>query len=455
MVERSAMAESLSNLSSAALNSQPSTFDKLCEIVAKLRAPGGCPWDREQTHESLLPATIEEAYEVAEAARAKNDAHFREELGDLLLLVVMHAEIAREAGRFDIDHVVCDVTEKLVRRHPHVFGKSDARDSGAVLQQWEAIKREEKRSDSHYLASLPRALPALMRAQKAQSKAARVNFDWSELRDVLAKVEEELGETKSAIGSLAAASPPRGGQDRQSLEDEIGDLLFAVVNLARKCKLDAESALQKGKRLGDVDLAELDEIWNQIKRTSNIERLTRNAEPPEFDVRCWTVASASAFAIFAIPMSILINLLLAVWLVVALLMVLVILMQRPKSEGLGAAFGGAVTENIFGAQTTNVLVKFTAWLAAIFFLVTFVLSILYARKSAGESALRRELMKTQAAATASPAPAASRPSSPSSAAPDSGAGVLPTGSATPIASPPSSVPVAPSASPAPSAEKKL
>jgi preprotein translocase subunit SecG len=154
-------------------------------------------------------------------------------------------------------------------------------------------------------------------------------------------------------------------------------------------------------------------------------------------------------------MSILINLLLAVWLVVALLMVLVILMQRPKSEGLGAAFGGAVTENIFGAQTTNVLVKFTAWLAAIFFLVTFVLSILYARKSAGESALRRELMKTQAAATASPAPAASRPSSDSSAAPDSGAGVLPAGSATPIASPPASVPVAPSASPAHSPKKRL
>jgi len=284
MVERSAMAESLSNLSSAALNSQPSTFNKLCEIVAKLRGPSGCPWDREQTHESLLPATIEEAYEVAEAARAKNDAHFREELGDLLLLVVMHAEIAREAGRFDINNVVDDVTEKLVRRHPHVFGKSDARDSGAVLKQWEAIKREEKRSDSHYLASLPRALPALMRAQKAQSKAARVNFDWTELRDVLAKVEEELGETKSAIAS----------QDRQSLEDEIGDLLFAVVNLARKCKLDAESALQtatdkfvarfnrledelrsRGKRLGDADLAELDEIWNAIKKMTN-ERMRKD-----------------------------------------------------------------------------------------------------------------------------------------------------------------------------------
>jgi MazG family protein len=251
-----------------------SEFEKLCEIVARLRAPEGCPWDREQTHESLLPATIEEAYEVAEAARAKNDAHLREELGDLLLLVVIHAEIAREAGRFDIHNVVAGVSEKLVRRHPHVFGKSDARDSGAVLKQWEAIKREEKKSDSHYLASLPRALPALMRAQKTQNKVARVNFDWTELRDVIAKVEEELGELKRAIG----------GEDRPAIEDEIGDLLFAVVNLARKCKLDAGSALQsatdkfaarfnqledelraRGQRLGDVDLAELDEIWNKIK----------------------------------------------------------------------------------------------------------------------------------------------------------------------------------------------
>src|SRR6266404_6829703 len=129
--------------------------------------------ERSAMAESLLPATIEEAYEVAEAARAKNDAHFREELGDLLLLVVMHAEIAREAGRFDIDDVLGDVSQKLVRRHPHVFGTSDARDSGAVLKQWEAIKRTEKKADSHYLASLPKALPGLVRAQKAQSKAAR------------------------------------------------------------------------------------------------------------------------------------------------------------------------------------------------------------------------------------------------------------------------------------------
>jgi len=249
------------------------SFSKLCEIVAQLRAPGGCPWDQEQTHQSLLPALIEEAYEVAGALRAKDDANFREELGDLLLLVVMHAEIAREADRFKIDNVIADVTEKLIRRHPHVFGKSNARDSGAVLKQWESIKRAEK-TGRHYLDGLPAALPALMRAQKAQSKAARVNFDWSELRDVIAKIEEELAETKWAIAS----------QDRQAIEDEIGDLLFAVVNLTRKCNLDAESALQsatdkfvarfnriedelhaQGKRLGDVDLAELDQIWNRVK----------------------------------------------------------------------------------------------------------------------------------------------------------------------------------------------
>lgn len=253
-------------------------FEKLCGIVAKLRGPGGCPWDREQTHQSLLPALIEEAYEAAEAAGERDDAHFREELGDLLLLVVMHAEIAQESGRFNIDNIVQEISDKLIRRHPHVFGTSDARDSGAVLKQWEAIKREEKKTDSHYLASLPKALPALMRAQKVQSKVARVNFDWTEVRDVIAKVEEELREIKEAITS----------QDREMITDEIGDLLFAVVNLARKCKIDAESALQnatdkfvarfnrvedelkaRGKRLGDVDLAEMDKIWDQIKMTKH------------------------------------------------------------------------------------------------------------------------------------------------------------------------------------------
>jgi MazG family protein len=271
MVERTAMAESAESI-----NSQRSAFNNLCEIVAKLRGPGGCPWDREQTNESLLPATIEEAYEVAEASRAKNETHFREELGDLLLLVVMHAEIASESGRFNIDSVIGEVTEKLIRRHPHVFGESEARDSRAVLRQWEAIKRAEKKSAKHYLGSLPNALPALMRAEKAQKKVARVNFDWEKIEDVIAKVDEEVGELKMAIQL----------QDRRPIEDEIGDLLFAVVNLSRKCGIDAESALQtatdkfrtrfnrledelrsQGKRLGEVGLAEMDEIWNRVKMT--------------------------------------------------------------------------------------------------------------------------------------------------------------------------------------------
>jgi tetrapyrrole methylase family protein/MazG family protein len=262
-------------------------FAKLCDIVAKLRAPDGCPWDREQTNQSLLPALIEEVYEAAEAARAQDDAHFREELGDLLLLVLMHAQIARETRRFDIEEVIEHVSEKLIRRHPHVFGTSEARDAGAVLKQWEAIKREEKTADSHFLASLPKALPALVRAQKAQSKAARVNFDWTALRDVIAKVEEELHETRDAI-SL---------QQQESIEEEIGDLLFAVVNLARKCKIDAEMALQcatnkfvrrfnrledelnaRGRKLGEVELAELDAIWNEIKQTSNARRSRSKAE---------------------------------------------------------------------------------------------------------------------------------------------------------------------------------
>ncbi len=258
------------------LTGSAASFAKLCEIVARLRAPGGCPWDREQTNESILPNLIEEAYEVAGAIRAGDDANLREELGDLVLVAVMHAEIAQETGRFDVGEVLEEVTAKLIRRHPHVFATSDVKDAEGVVKQWEAIKHEEKNGggDRHYLAGLPAALPALMRAQKAQKKAARVNFDWTELSDVVAKVDEELGETKEALAT----------RDPVKIADEIGDLLFAVVNLARKTGLDAESTLQaatekfvsrfnrvedelkaRGKKLGQVGLAELDEIWNAVK----------------------------------------------------------------------------------------------------------------------------------------------------------------------------------------------
>lgn len=258
------------------LDRASASFAKLCEIVAKLRGPGGCPWDREQTNQSILPNLIEEAYEVAGAIRTGDDANFREELGDIILVAVMHAEIAREAGRFHIGEALEEVTAKLIRRHPHVFAVSDVKDAEGVVKQWEAIKHEEKGGgDRHYLAGLPDALPALMRAQKAQKKAARVNFDWTEMSDVVAKVDEEVGETKEALAS----------RDPAQIADEIGDLLFAVVNLARKNGLDAESALQaatnkfvsrfsrvedevkaRGKKLGEVELEELDQIWNAVKR---------------------------------------------------------------------------------------------------------------------------------------------------------------------------------------------
>jgi MazG family protein len=249
-------------------------FAQLSDIVAKLRQPDGCPWDREQTNASLVPALIEEAYEVAGAVRTNDDANLREELGDLLLLIVMHAQIAAEEKRFTIGDVAREVSHKLVRRHPHVFGESAVRGSEAVVKQWEAIKREEKKNERHYLASLPAALPALMRAEKAQKKAARVNFDWRDRREVVAKIDEELTETKEAITA----------NDSAAIADEIGDLLFAVVNLARKCALDAETLLaaatdkfvarfnemedrlrERGGKLGDVNLEELDAIWNEIK----------------------------------------------------------------------------------------------------------------------------------------------------------------------------------------------
>ena len=250
-------------------------FAELCRVVAQLRAPNGCPWDREQTNESLVPKLLEEAYEVADAIRAGDDANLREELGDVLLLIVMQTQIASERGDFQIQQVVEEITAKLIRRHPHVFGSHQAEDAGAVVKLWDSVKREEKAGqDGHYLAGVAAALPALMRAQKVQKKAAHVQFDWNHEADVIAKVDEELAETKEAIAE--------GG--KAEIAEEIGDLLFAVVNLARKQHLDAETLLQsatdkfvrrfnaledelraQGRKLGDVQLDELDEIWNAQK----------------------------------------------------------------------------------------------------------------------------------------------------------------------------------------------
>ena len=250
-------------------------FEKLREVVAHLRAPDGCPWDREQTNESLVPKLLEESYEVAHAIRESDDVNLREELGDVLLLVLMHAQIASERADFNVEHVIEDLTAKLIRRHPHVFGETKAGDAGEVVKVWDSVKREEKRAaQKHYLTGVAEALPALMRAQKVQKKAAHVNFDWPGIPEVVAKVDEELGETKEAIARDA----------QEEIAEEIGDLLFAVVNLARKEHLDAETLLQsatdkfvrrfnaledelhaQSKHLGDVPLAELDAIWNAQK----------------------------------------------------------------------------------------------------------------------------------------------------------------------------------------------
>lgn len=252
---------------------------RLRDIVAKLRAPDGCPWDREQTHASLRAGAIEEVYEMIEAIDARDDPHFKEELGDLLLQVIMHAQIAGEEGRFDLEEVACEVADKLVRRHPHVFGESKLGDSDAVLKQWDEIKKAERASkgapaNASALDGVSAALPALMRAEKVQKRAARVGFDWEELHAVVEKIREEVAEVEVEIES----------GDRTKLEDELGDLLFAVVNLTRKAKFDAEILLNQatnkfvrrfhaleaeagriGRGLPEMTLGEMDEIWEKLK----------------------------------------------------------------------------------------------------------------------------------------------------------------------------------------------
>lgn len=256
----------------------PETLDpvtRLRAVVHCLRAPGGCPWDIEQTHESLIPHAIEEAYEVADAIRSGDSEQMCDELGDLLLQSVLHAEIASETGAFDLDRMAHGLTEKLIRRHPHVFGETNADDSTAVLKQWDAIKLTEKggKPQSH-LAGVTLGLPSLMRAQKLQKKAAKVGFDWPDVAPVIGKIREETAEVEEAITSGNA----------QEMLHEVGDLLFSVVNLARKLGVDAEAALaatnerfvrrftgveeklaSAGSKIGEASLAEMDAAWDEVK----------------------------------------------------------------------------------------------------------------------------------------------------------------------------------------------
>jgi MazG family protein len=246
-------------------------LERLRAIVAALRAPGGCPWDREQTHASLRAGLLEEACEVVAAIDAGDDANLREELGDLLLHVVFHSDIARTEARWDLDAVARELCEKLIRRHPHVFGGEQCTDSGEVLRQWDAIKRAEKgTAPDSVLDGIPATFSALMRAEKLQKKAAKVGFDWPDAAPVFAKVREELAEVADA--------PP------EKREEEIGDLLFAVVNLARKLGLEAETALglatrkfearfraveqlarARGIVMERTSLSELDALWAEVK----------------------------------------------------------------------------------------------------------------------------------------------------------------------------------------------
>lgn len=262
-------------------------FDELVAIMARLRAPGGCPWDREQTYQSLAPYLIEETYEtfdaIQEAAEGNTD-HLREELGDILLQVIFHSEIAAERGDFTIDEVMKEVVQKLVLRHPHVFGDVELHTAGDVLDNWDQLKadqrkasgKEEKVKES-ILEDISLNFPALLEGQKLTRKAAKVGFDWENTAQVKEKIAEEFAELEGAIAT----------GDVDKIEDEIGDIFFAVLNLARKLEVDAETALKRtnrkfrkrfgyiektlkaeNKELGSAGLEEMDRLWNEAKGRS-------------------------------------------------------------------------------------------------------------------------------------------------------------------------------------------
>ncbi|MFH0925892.1 MAG: nucleoside triphosphate pyrophosphohydrolase [bacterium] len=255
-------------------------LDTLVEIMSKLRGKEGCPWDLQQTRESLIPFLIEETYEVVEAISNANPEEIKEELGDLLFQVIFHTQIAKERSEFDINDTINYVTEKIIRRHPHVFADIKVKDAKEVLKNWEQIKQEEKRGkqkkeEKSILSGLPRQMPALLKAHRLQEKVSRVGFDWDNLDQVFKKVDEELMEFKEAISK----------KGEMEIEEEFGDLLFSLVNVARYIHIDPELALNKtidkfinrfhyieenltkqGKDLGKVSLEELDQLWEEGKK---------------------------------------------------------------------------------------------------------------------------------------------------------------------------------------------
>jgi len=265
-------------------NGAKKTLPDLLAVMAALRTPGtGCPWDLEQTFATIAPYTIEEAYEVADAIAHDDIVGLKDELGDLLLQVVYHARMAQEQDAFAFDDVVDAITRKMIRRHPHVFGTAEERAAGAAPGFWDRIKAQEKgdeASTGSLLDEVPTALPALTRAIKLQNKAAKVGFDWPSLSPVLAKLKEELAELEDAIAKSAAGSETSA----RAIDEELGDLLFVVANLARHLKLDPEASLRAanqkfvgrfryieerlaadGRTPSDSDLAEMDALWDDAK----------------------------------------------------------------------------------------------------------------------------------------------------------------------------------------------
>ena len=259
-------------------------FRGLVEIIAKLRSEDGCPWDRQQTHDSLKSGLIEEAYEVVDAVDEKKDEKLEEELGDLLMQVLLNAQIAQDDDGFNICGVIQKISEKLERRHPHVFGDVQINSTHEVVENWEAIKSQEhgNKDRKSLMDGVPLHLPALMKARKVQTKASRVGFDWQKAEDVLEKVEEEMEELKASVNAA----------DPQGMEEEIGDILFTIVNLSRFLDVEPEGALRRatakfmrrfrqmeaeiaarGTNIIDYDLPALDELWEAAKETESINEL--------------------------------------------------------------------------------------------------------------------------------------------------------------------------------------
>ena len=250
-------------------------LNKLLQIMSSLRGAKGCPWDKEQTRESLKPFIVEESYEVLEAIDEKDPAHIKEELGDLLFQVVFQCQIAKELGEFDISDVIDKICTKMIARHPHVFGDADYKTTEEVLVHWEAQKKKEGKLRESLLDGVPKTLPSLLRAHRLQDRAARVGFDWEKIDDVFLKLDEELKEFHDAIK----------GKKQDEIEDELGDVFFMLVNLARFIGINPEdahrktiskfisrfryiemSAADKGIKLSDMTLAEMDALWNEAKK---------------------------------------------------------------------------------------------------------------------------------------------------------------------------------------------